>query len=446
MFNQRSFVIKLFLSLIILFNQVDIIAQGITSVKQPPVLPSVIQPLKVGDKVPEIFFNNVLNYKSKSAKLSDFSGKVILLDMWSTLCTSCIAAFPKMEELQEEFSDQVQILLVNSEGGKYDSYTRILSILNKNKDRTGYYPRLPIPSLDTILNLYFPHNSVPHYVWINKEGILLGATRSEYVSSDVIKQILITGKLDAPQKNEIGFDQNIPLLIKGNGGNENNFIYRSVLTPYNGTLETIQGMRINEDGMVIGYYMINYPLRYLVYTAYLELFTDLSRSQVIFDVRRPEIFSTTTTDSTSSFSYDISFPPIERMKFGFSKFLQEDLKRTFNVNVKKVKLPQKAYVIYPSQSLVKMISKHSEKSMEVNEESLNKYIHNVTLSEFLVILKPYFDRPVLNETQLNETIDIDFPSGFSLKDSKELLSFLRHCGFKIEEEEKHLDAIIVSDN
>jgi cytochrome oxidase Cu insertion factor (SCO1/SenC/PrrC family) len=62
--------------------------------------PPEIQPLSIGDKVPDIQFENILNYKSKKAKLSDFKGKLVILDMWSTSCTFCIAAFPKMEELQ----------------------------------------------------------------------------------------------------------------------------------------------------------------------------------------------------------------------------------------------------------------------------------------------------------------------------------------------------------
>ncbi|MGZ4100208.1 MAG: TlpA family protein disulfide reductase, partial [Bacteroidia bacterium] len=52
------------------------------------------RPLKVGDKVPDITFSNVVNYKSATLKLSEFKGQVIMLDFWATWCSSCLAAFP----------------------------------------------------------------------------------------------------------------------------------------------------------------------------------------------------------------------------------------------------------------------------------------------------------------------------------------------------------------
>src|SRR5438876_938837 len=118
-----------------------------------------IQPLSIGDKVPDITFKNVLNYKSNKAKLSDFKGKLVILDMWSTWCTSCITAFPEMETLQKQFKDKIQILLVNPHNPKYDSKQKIESVLARLKQRSGFYPSLPIPINDTILN-DVPENKV----------------------------------------------------------------------------------------------------------------------------------------------------------------------------------------------------------------------------------------------------------------------------------------------
>src|SRR5258705_5959636 len=61
-----------------------------------------IHELTIGDKVPDIVFENVLNYKNKKAKLSDFKGKLVILDIWSVGCISCIESFPKLEALQKQ--------------------------------------------------------------------------------------------------------------------------------------------------------------------------------------------------------------------------------------------------------------------------------------------------------------------------------------------------------
>src|SRR5687767_12747147 len=60
--------------------------------------------LKVGDQVPPAFFKNIPG---------NGTSKLIILDMWSTGCSSCMEAFPKMVLLQDQFKKQLQIVLVN---------------------------------------------------------------------------------------------------------------------------------------------------------------------------------------------------------------------------------------------------------------------------------------------------------------------------------------------
>ena len=37
--------------------------------------------------------------------LADFKGKTVLLNLWATWCAPCIAEFPELQALHEEFSD-----------------------------------------------------------------------------------------------------------------------------------------------------------------------------------------------------------------------------------------------------------------------------------------------------------------------------------------------------
>src|SRR5438034_9125331 len=71
-------------------------------------------PLTIGHQLPEIVFNSVTNYKSKTARLSDFKGKIIILDFWSSFCGSCINLFPHLDSLQQKFKNDLQIILVNT--------------------------------------------------------------------------------------------------------------------------------------------------------------------------------------------------------------------------------------------------------------------------------------------------------------------------------------------
>jgi peroxiredoxin len=43
-------------------------------------------------------------------KLSDYAGKIVILDFWATWCPPCRAGIPDFVELQKEYGDDVQIL------------------------------------------------------------------------------------------------------------------------------------------------------------------------------------------------------------------------------------------------------------------------------------------------------------------------------------------------
>src|SRR6185437_11984299 len=71
--------------------------------------------LRVGEKVPDVVVGNIINYKYKTARLSDFKGKLLILDFWATWCSGCIRAMPKMEALEQQFNGRLQVLGVDDE-------------------------------------------------------------------------------------------------------------------------------------------------------------------------------------------------------------------------------------------------------------------------------------------------------------------------------------------
>lgn len=139
--------------------------------------------LKVGDKMPDIPLGKVLNNYTGKTKFSDFKGKLLILDFWNTACKSCIAAFPKMEKIQQEFGDKIQIVLVNLSETEQD--------ISKMKNAKGAgdttrgikFPNLPGIVLSesltseeqfysTGLGKYFRTRGVPFHVWIDGNGII----------------------------------------------------------------------------------------------------------------------------------------------------------------------------------------------------------------------------------------------------------------------------------
>src|SRR4051812_2371316 len=69
--------------------------------------------LREGDKMPDIALGTVINNRTGKTRFSQFRGKIIILDFWSTTCTGCLAEMAYMENLQRQFKNRIQIFLVN---------------------------------------------------------------------------------------------------------------------------------------------------------------------------------------------------------------------------------------------------------------------------------------------------------------------------------------------
>lgn len=140
--------------------------------------------LKIGDRLDASIFRKIPRKGTE---------KIIILDFWGTFCSTCIAAFPKMEQLKLEFKDQLGIVLVNC----YESEAQVNKFfftLNKRREKDKL-PLLRRPSLsaingDTLWRVLFPHSSVPHHVWLNDSGVVLAITQGYNATSGNVQKLL----------------------------------------------------------------------------------------------------------------------------------------------------------------------------------------------------------------------------------------------------------------
>lgn len=182
------------------------------------------QEIKIGMDLPDVTLPNTLNYKTSNLKTSDFIGKVVIFDFWNISCTSCIAAFPKMEALQEKYKDSIQVLLVNFESS---NVTRQFFANHKKIKK----PDLPLVTGDTILSKMFPHSGFPAHVWISKQGKVIAITEGGYANDDNVQLAIQGKKLDLPE--QIDFDtEGRPLLSLDSGRYAKYVAYYSCLVHY----------------------------------------------------------------------------------------------------------------------------------------------------------------------------------------------------------------------
>jgi len=126
--------------------------------------------LKEGFAAPDLTFPGI---DGVEVSLSDFKGKVVLVNIWATWCKPCVDEMPSMEKLYKKFKRKdFEILAVSIDEGGRDTVAPFMNQYNLT------FPAL-MDSKGTVRSLYGV-TGVPESFIIDKNGILakkiIGAT------------------------------------------------------------------------------------------------------------------------------------------------------------------------------------------------------------------------------------------------------------------------------
>jgi cytochrome c biogenesis protein CcmG/thiol:disulfide interchange protein DsbE len=70
---------------------------------------------KDDDKAPNFALKSV---KGKTVKLSDYKGKIVIIDFWATWCPPCRKGIPDLVAIQKEFKKSVVVIGISLDGDK----------------------------------------------------------------------------------------------------------------------------------------------------------------------------------------------------------------------------------------------------------------------------------------------------------------------------------------
>ncbi len=411
-----------------------------------------IKPISVGDYLPAInlkFLN--LNGQATEYQLSDPGGKLLILDFWATWCGACLVTFPKLDSLQQQFGQNMQVLLVNAKGTG-DDKQRIQAYFDKRRNSLGKKYNFPMRMEDTLLVRLFPHKLIPHYIWI-KDGVVKAITSFEQVTAENIRSMLNNVSVQLPFKKDImDFDRNNTLLTNISNIAPEKLLVSSVFVKHISGVFTGAGQSIHADSTWRRIYYINTPLLALYATAIGKPF----ENRIMLNVRDTSRYIATSQGGTrwvesNTYGYEITLP-LSYTREKMNQYMLKDLDRYFNttgqLEIRKVKC---LALVRTNKNNRLLQSKGGTPEVKLlNKELPVKYMINSPLSKLIKALNfQIYGRPlkpiIIDETGFNDPVDLKFKISH-IDDLPTLNKLLRPYGLALLEVERELEMFVLTEN
>lgn len=154
--------------------------------------------LKVGDTFTPPSSVQLMRGEVKKIDWKALENKVVILDFFDTFCGTCIEVMPELQELQHKLKDKLQIFNVAwQDKATLDKFYATNTFLKENK------VNLPVIYADNYLKERFPHQGVPHVIFLFK-GKVHAITGNRLVTEENILKLFNEGIIKLPLKNDFG--------------------------------------------------------------------------------------------------------------------------------------------------------------------------------------------------------------------------------------------------
>lgn len=374
--------------------------------------------------------------------------KALILDFWAPWCSPCITSFPKLDSLQKEFRENLQVVLVTRDDDQYAG--RVLSNFNKLKNMN-----LTSITEDSVLSVLFNVKILPHYVWIDAKGVIRAITGSQEINRENLNKLLMGENLNLPVKNDqfLEIDFGRPFFIN-NQKYEQDVAYQSVLVKYTQGLRTLSTMNRNFILCTNHPILLLYKMAFGYFNAgfvnnnrvVLENF-DLSDSLMIGRYTRSTRHLWREIKYDNMYSYEFLVKDSSFSQKNMAETMQADLNRYFGVKgfmAKREKRKSTSYALIRTSAADRLKTKGGSQKDKSSEYYLD--LRNIPLSAFISKLTTFFyeegSLPVIDETGYTGNVDMEINA--DLTDIKAVNKELKKYDLKLVQKEKELDMIVIT--
>ena len=136
-----------------------------------------------GSKVPNFTLTDL---SGKNVSLSDYKGKVVVLNFWASWCPPCKAEMPEFNEMDREFkkSGDTVLLAINMTDGRRETKKKVETFISEQK----YKMRVLLDSEGRASNL-FDIRYLPTTYVIDAEGTVTGQLVGGTTKNAVMKLV-----------------------------------------------------------------------------------------------------------------------------------------------------------------------------------------------------------------------------------------------------------------
>lgn len=409
--------------------------------------------LGIGDKLPDIAINKLINYTKPELRLSDFQGKAMILDFWAPWCSPCIAAFPKLDSFQKTFSKDLQILPVTRESRDFSE-----RVLKNMQDVKHIKPPVTVVE-DTMLSKLFQHKILPHYVWIDSKGIVKAITGGNEVTHDNLQKLIAGMDLGfAVKRDNRVVDDDKPVFASHQVKITDELQYHSVITGYMQDVPIPSGSFYDKTWI----HCTNHSIKSLYLLAFgnwrLE-FLDPYNSRLIlegFDTNDSLMVGVYTKQTrpvwneikyNNLYNYELVVPDSTFTTVEKFELMQQDLNRFFTSKKIKGRLEKKTVKVLALQRTSTEDKLKATPGPAVDKHS-NYYVNlkNQRLIVFVDMLNAFFKKegalPVVNETDYRGKVDMEINA--NLEDRDAVNKELQKYDLKLVEKEKEIEMVVLT--
>ncbi|WP_259065091.1 TlpA family protein disulfide reductase [Mucilaginibacter sp. X4EP1] len=409
--------------------------------------------LHVGDRLPDILLQNVYHGNGQPIRLKSLcKGKALLISFWATWCIPCIREMQTLDSISLPFSSKLNLLTVN-----YQDEITMSKLFNDAHIRP-LANRTSVSS-DTLMRKYLPYRFLPHNVWVDSTGIIVGITGEEAVTKESL-QNLINGHLTfkAVKRDSMTFD-----MLKPYHDDDSSFTYRSIIGKFDPKLNS-GNVKDRYDYKPYylrkKYFAFNSSLLEIIWYAYEHFFNfqdvNYKRLRIITkDSARflaPSKFTGFNNPHISlndwvaqnCFCYEITLPtPVSDTVFG--QMVLEDMHRNFKFHSRIEQTEMEGWVISKMPKKLDL-PKNDTLSIRIYKEEIDA--RDITLNDLIDFMEDncgHQPDPIVNVTGDNRYFDLHLKSGDRIYSMSNVIKMLIEAGFKIERKKVTCNALILSD-